>query len=273
MNFQLLDTLRRIKPVVLNISNFVTVQDVANGLSALGASPIMSEESAETEDIVQISQAIQLNFGAFTTEQVAHIKKTGQLGNQYQLPVVVDPVAVSSINYRHQIIPQLLQEFHADIIRGNTSEIATLGGFSWQAKGIDSADGKGDRRLIAMQTAQKYHCIIIMSGATDIITNGTAVTQITNGTPLLQVHVGSGDLLSSISAAFAAVSPHNLYQAAQMAALVVAVSGELAAQQQSTLGPGTFTAALLDELANINIQDLQQTAHYQTQEENNAATN
>ena len=75
MNFQLLDTLRRIKPVVLNISNFVTVQDVANGLSALGASPIMSEESAETEDIVRISQDIQLNFGAFTTEQVAHIKK------------------------------------------------------------------------------------------------------------------------------------------------------------------------------------------------------
>lgn len=59
MNFQLLDALRQIKPVVLNISNFVTVQDVANGLSALGVSPIMSEESAETEDIVQISQAIK----------------------------------------------------------------------------------------------------------------------------------------------------------------------------------------------------------------------
>lgn len=263
MDFQLLDNLRQANPVVLNISNFFTVQDVANGLSALGASPIMSEEIAETEDMIQISQAVQLNFGAFTKEQVAHIQKMGQLANQYHLPIVIDPVAVSSVAYRHRIIPQLLQEFHADIIRGNTGEIAALGGFEWQAKGIDSGEGQGNRVAIAQKTAQKYHCVVIMSGAIDIITDGKAVTKVHNGTSLLQVHVGSGDMLSSISAAFAAIASQNLYEAAQMATLVMGLSGELAANAQPNIGPGTFTACLLDKLAQIQVSDLTQYAKFE----------
>ena len=52
MQLSLLTQLRQQNPVVLNISNFVTVQDVANGLNAIGASPIMSEEVAEAEALV-----------------------------------------------------------------------------------------------------------------------------------------------------------------------------------------------------------------------------
>lgn len=47
MKIDLLDTLRKKNPIAFNISNFVTVQDVANGINALGASPIMSEEKTK----------------------------------------------------------------------------------------------------------------------------------------------------------------------------------------------------------------------------------
>ena len=42
MQLDLLDKLRAQNPVIFNIANFVTVQDVANAVNAIGASPIMS---------------------------------------------------------------------------------------------------------------------------------------------------------------------------------------------------------------------------------------
>ena len=63
MKIDLLDTLRKKNPIAFNISNFVTVQDVANGINALGASPIMSEEKNEAEPMVQMPTQSQLIWG------------------------------------------------------------------------------------------------------------------------------------------------------------------------------------------------------------------
>ena len=106
MEYELLSQLRQQNPVVLNISNFVTVQDVANGLNALGASPIMSQEIKETAAMVDIAQAVQLNLGAFTQTEVAHLRQMGITANQAQRPVVLDPVAVGAIAYRLQVAQQ-----------------------------------------------------------------------------------------------------------------------------------------------------------------------
>ncbi|MDF7638016.1 hydroxyethylthiazole kinase [Lactobacillus sp. ESL0791] len=262
MQLKLLDQLRQQNPVVLNISNFVTVQDVANGLNAIGASPIMSQEIAEAEPMVKMAGAVQLNLGTLTKVQIAQTLKAGELANQFHKPIVLDPVAVGAVNYRLEVAQKCLTAFHADIIRGNAGEVAALGGFTWNAKGIDAGEGSGNIDEIAKATAQKYHCVVISSGATDTITDGKKVVHVNNGTPLFQVHVGSGDMLSSITAAFAAISPDNLFEAAQTATLVFGAVGELVAQEHPEAGPGTFAVYLMDYLAKAQVADLEKIVSY-----------
>lgn len=247
MQINLLTTLRTQNPIVFNISNFVTVQDVANGINAIGASPIMSEEVKEAEEMVKISSAVVINLGAFTIPQLEQIKVVGQLANQYHKPLIIDPVAVGAVQFRLQAANQLLTDFQPDIIRGNAGEIAALAGIDWAAKGIDAGSGSGDLVEVAKKCAQVRNCVVILSGETDIITDGTQATKVYNGTPLFQLHVGSGDMLSSIVGAFSAVTT-DFYEAAQTACAVFATTGQLVAAQLDQPRPGTFAIQLMDEL-------------------------
>lgn len=128
MELQLLNTLRDHNPIVFNIANFVTVQDVANGLNALGASPIMSAEVQEAETMVQIAGAVCINLGTLTTTQIDQMRVVGKLANQYHKPVVLDPVAVGAVPYRKKVALELLADFQVDVIRGNAGEIAAWTG-------------------------------------------------------------------------------------------------------------------------------------------------
>ncbi|GAK47472.1 hydroxyethylthiazole kinase [Secundilactobacillus oryzae JCM 18671] len=262
MKLSLLNELRAQNPIVLNVSNFVTVQDVANGINAIGASPIMSEEIAKTEAMVKMSGAVALNLGAFTQDQVAHVRKMGQLANQYGKPVILDPVAVGAVAYRLGVAQSLLRDFQVSVIRGNAGEIAALAGIQWAAKGIDAGEGQGDLKAIARSAALKHNCVVILSGPTDFITDGTTVVTVKNGTPLFQLHVGSGDMLSSIVGAFAAVTD-DAFEAAQTACLVFGTTGQLVAEAIGAELPGTFTVKLMDQLHLVTTQEIEAVADYE----------
>ncbi|WP_137596830.1 hydroxyethylthiazole kinase [Paucilactobacillus kaifaensis] len=257
MQLELLDQLRQENPIVFNISNFVTVQDVANGINSIGASPIMSEEVKEAEELVQMSAAVALNLGAFTTQQIQQIRTVGQLANQYQKPLILDPVAVGAVKYRQNVVTGLLNDFQADIIRGNAGEIAALAGVDWHAKGIDAGSGEYDIASIAKLCAQKQQCVVILSGPIDVISDGKQVVKISNGTPLFQLHVGSGDMLTSIVGAFAAVST-DYFEVAQSACAVFATTGQLVAKHLNEELPGSFAVKLLDKLHLITVEQIQQ---------------
>ncbi|ETY75671.1 hydroxyethylthiazole kinase [Lactiplantibacillus fabifermentans] len=257
MDLSLLATLRAKNPIVFNIANFVTVQDVANSLNSIGASPIMSAEPQEAEAMVQIAGAVCLNMGTLTTAQVTQMQAVGQLANLHHKPVILDPVAVGAIPYRQQVAQDLLQTVKVDIIRGNAGEIAALAGIDWQARGIDAGSGQADLVQIAQACAVKQRCVVILSGPTDVITDGQQVIQVKNGTPLFQLHVGSGDMLSAMVAAFAAICPDQLLAAAQMACLTFAGTGELVASQMTANRPATFAIELIDKLSLVTAEELE----------------
>lgn len=261
MKLNLLTKLRETNPVVLNAANFVTVQDVANGLNALGASPIMSKEIAEADEMVQMASSLAINLGTLTKLQIEQISKLMQLAVRYQKTIVLDPVAVGAVKYRLDTANNLLANFPVSIIRGNVGEIAALGGFNWNAKGIDAGTGDENVDQITQETAKKFHCVVIASGATDTISDGQKTAHIYNGTPLFQAHVGSGDMLSSIVAAFAAICPDS-FEAAQTATLVFSATGELLAQEHTEVGPGTFSMYLMDYLAKISISQIENVAKF-----------
>ena len=148
------------------------------------------------------------------------------------------------------------------MIRGNAGEIAALADVDWQAKGIDAGEGTGDLVAIAQACAQKLNCVVILPGPTDVITDGTRVVKVMNGTPLFQVHVGSGDMLSSIVAAFCAVET-DYFEAAQTACLVFAAIGERVAQATPNLGAGSFSVQLMDGLQLTTTAQINAIAVYQ----------
>lgn len=244
-------TLRHESPLILNITNFVVANYVANGLLALGASPIMSNSIEEIEELSSLCQAVVINIGTVDSLQLEIMLKAGKKANQLGIPVVLDPVGVGATKYRKLAVHKLLQEINFTLIRGNAGEIAYLADATWQAKGVDAGKGDADLTEIAHTVASRYHCIVALSGEVDVVSNGIDLCKIYNGTPLFPKITGSGCLLGAVCAAYLHLnlSP---FQATITACTHYALAGEMAAKMISYNKTGQFYTALLDQLANID---------------------
>ena len=55
--------IKHTQPLILNLTNYVTMEWVANGLLSLGASPIMTNSIEEVGDLVSIAQGVVINIG------------------------------------------------------------------------------------------------------------------------------------------------------------------------------------------------------------------
>ena len=62
-----LENVKEKTPLIHNITNYVTVNDVANALLASGASPIMSDEPGDVYDITTICGGLNINIGTLNT--------------------------------------------------------------------------------------------------------------------------------------------------------------------------------------------------------------
>ena len=63
----------------------------------------------------------------------------GKTANNYNKPVILDPVGVFATKARIvNLLNKLLSEVKFDVIRGNISEIQFLGGLNVNGKGVDS---------------------------------------------------------------------------------------------------------------------------------------
>lgn len=262
MKIDLLDTLRKKNPIAFNISNFVTVQDVANGINALGASPIMSEEKNEAEPMVQMADSVTINLGAFTEGQLDQISAVTAFANKYKKPIIIDPVAVGAVEYRKERCNELLDQIDVAVIRGNAGEIAALADVEWNAKGIDAGEGSGNLEEIAKKLAKKRNCVVVESGKTDIITDGDAVIRIFNETDLFKLHAGSGDMLSSTIGCFCGIE-HDYFEAAQTATAIFDVAGEVVAKAMDKPLAGSFGVRLIDELHLIDTKTVEKNANFE----------
>ena len=65
-----LKIVREKKPLIHNITNYVTVNDVANILLACGGSPIMADDPMEVEEITSICQGLNINIGTLQQHTV-----------------------------------------------------------------------------------------------------------------------------------------------------------------------------------------------------------
>lgn len=256
MEFSLLTQMREQNPLVHNITNIVAAHFTANGLLAVGASPIMANEIGEMADMAAICEALLINIGTLQKNTIESMLAAGKAANARGIPVVLDPVGVAATPLRRETVAQLLQEVKFAAIRGNVAEMGFIAGNAWQGKGVDAGQGDGNAAQIAAVVAQQYHCIAAVSGKTDYVSDGITTYAVENHTPLFPKITASGCLLGGVMAAFLATAAADPLSAVVEACTVYAVAGEMAAQGLESHQSGTFGVKLIDSLARITVQDV-----------------
>lgn len=243
---ELITRLRTNRPLILNVTNYVTMDFVANGLLSLGASPIMTQAVQEIDDLLRITQGIVINIGTLNEAFIALCEQVLHAANHLGIPVTLDPVGVGASRYRTETCRNLLERFRFSIIRGNASEIMALSGLSHTSKGVDSSTDTAHALESAQYLASHYDLVVAVSGKTDVIADARRVQQFEGGSPLMPMVTGSGCLLTAVISAFDAV--HNdRYDAVSAALIFYGVCGEIAASQAK--GPGSFRMHFMDALS------------------------
>jgi hydroxyethylthiazole kinase len=246
--YALLERVRLDAPLVHNITNYVVMNTTANALLAVGASPAMVHAVDEVEDFVSISRALVVNIGTLSEPWVDAMRRAVARAGERGVPWVLDPVGAGATAYRTRVAGELAASRPA-VIRGNASEIRALGGATGRTKGVDSTDRSDDAVDAAMALATALGTVVAVTGATDYITNGTAVRSVANGDALMARITGMGCTATALVGAFCAVERDALV-AATAALAVLGVAGELAAVRSA--GPASMQMNILDALYTLD---------------------
>ncbi|MFH1225180.1 MAG: hydroxyethylthiazole kinase [Candidatus Diapherotrites archaeon] len=247
-----LETLRAHKPLVHHITNWVTIYDCANAVRAIGALPVMAHAPEEAAEMSGISSALVLNIGTLTAELVDSMVLAGKAANKKNIPVVLDAVGAGATKMRTDKVLELLRTVRVSVLKGNAGEIATLAGASAEVRGVESAGVKGDIKTIACGLSGKQNCVVVVTGKEDMVfspSHSAHSYSILNGHEMMGNVVGTGCISASLIGCFAAVEP-DAGKASAAALSCFGIAGELAAKKAG--GPGTYLAALLDELSALD---------------------
>ncbi len=253
---ELINDLKRVReqsPLVHNITNYVVMNNTANALLAVGASPVMAHSVDEVEDMVKIASSLVINIGTLSKKWVKAMLLANKAAHKKGIPVVLDPVGAGATPYRNEVCAKIMEEHCPKIIRGNASEILSLSLPSTNTKGVDSLDKAEDTIEFAKDLAYNYKSIIVISGAVDHITDGIRVVKIKGGSPLMARVTGLGCTSTAIIGAFAAINP-DPFKAAIHAMRVMKIAGEIAAE--TAKGPGSMQLQFLDVLYNLSDEDI-----------------
>lgn len=193
------------------------VQCLTNTVAAAGATP------EEAGDFARRAAGVLVNMGTPTAVRGATDTNT---------PWVLDPVGAGVLGHRTRFLRSLLADATLaapTAIRGNTAEIAALGG----------------ARALAADT-----------GPVDLIVSPGRETRLTSGDPLLTRVSGTGCALGAVCAAYLGLGgdPHDAVLAAHAH---LGAAAQIAAR--SATEPGSFAAAWLDavhHLTSAEIADL-----------------
>ena len=249
-----LELIRKKSPLIHNITNLVVMNNTANGLLAIGASPVMAHSLHEVADMTKISSALVLNIGTLDTNQIQAMEKSAQMAKQLNIPIVFDPVGAGATPYRDECCKYIIEKCSPTIIRGNASEIMAIQNTQTQTKGVDSTFKSADALNAAKLLAKETKAIVVVSGNIDYITDGQKVEKVTNGHPMMEKVTGMGCTATAIIASFAAINS-NPFLAAAHGMVVMGIAGEIAAGYSK--GNGSLQMNFLDELYQLTGETLQ----------------
>lgn len=255
-----IDHVRESEPLIHCITNYVTVNDCANALLACGASPIMTDEPEDVEDIVSICSGLVINIGTLNERSIKAMQLAGARSAQLHHPIVLDPVGAGASRLRTETACQLLDTLPMAVIRGNMSEIKALVGASAATRGVDvnPDDVTTEENLVqnaefARSLAAKTGAVVAITGAIDIVADSETAYAVRNGSPLMGKMTGAGCVLTCLVAAFVAANPQEPLEAALAAVVCEGLAGQIAANRMTGLdGNASFRTYLIDALSKLD---------------------
>ena len=242
-----LNQIRAASPLIHCITNYVTVNDVANVLLAIGARPIMADDPEEVEEITTLCAGLCLNIGTLNARTIPSMLAAGKRARALGHPVVLDPVGAGASRLRTATALRILEEVRPTLIRGNISEVRTLAVGTGTTQGVDAntADAVTEENLAAAAEllrafAARTEAIVAVTGAIDLLTDGETCYAVRNGRAEMSRVTGTGCQLSALTAAALAAVPVRPLDAALTAVVLMGVAGEIA---WSRMGAGDGNAA------------------------------
>ena len=267
----MLENVRAKSPLVHNITNYVTVNDVANVLLAAGGSPIMSDDADDVEDITSICGGLNINIGTLNKNTIPSMFLAGKKANALGHIVLLDPVGAGASRLRTDTANRLMQEVRFDAVRGNISEIKTLCTGSGSTKGVDAdaVDAVTEANLddgvaLVKAFAKQTGCIIAVTGAIDLVSDGARCWCIRNGRAEMSRITGTGCQLSALMTAFLVANPDRKLDAAAAAVCMMGLAGEIGwANMQPGDGNSTYRSRIIDAIFNMTGDTLEEGAKYE----------
>ena len=266
-----MDNVRKNVPLVHNITNYVTVNDVANILLACGGSPIMSDEPEDVEDITSVCGGLNINIGTLHQSSIEGMLLAGKKANELGHPVLLDPVGAGASRLRTDTALRIMKEIKLTVIRGNISEIKTLAYGSGTTKGVDAdvADAGTEETLndaiaFVKNFARKKRCIIAVTGAIDLVSDGEICYVIRNGRPEMGKITGTGCQLSGMMTAYVTANQEKPLEAAASAVCIMGLAGEIGwSRMQEGDGNATYRNRIIDAVYQMTGEDLERGAKYE----------
>ncbi len=266
-----LENVRKNVPLVHNITNYVTVNDVANVILACGGSPIMSDEPEDVEDITTICGGLNINIGTLNKRSIEGMHRAGKKAGELHHVILLDPVGAGASVLRTDTANDLMKEIHFTAIRGNISEIKTLALGSGTTKGVDAdvADAVTEDNLdnairFVKNFASQTGSIVAITGAIDLVSDDKRCFVIRNGRPEMGKITGTGCQLSGMMTAFLVANPDALLEAAAAAVCTMGLSGEIGwSHMQKGDGNSTYRNRIIDAVFNMTGEMLDRGAKYE----------
>ncbi len=251
---ELRERVKKNRPLVHHITNYVVMNSTANVTLAIGASPIMAHAHDEMEAMQAFSGALNINIGTLDEYWIESMLKAGKAASANGTPVILDPVGSGATELRTNTTRKILDEVDVKVVRGNASEIMSLSASDFKIQGVDSLETVESAKEGAMALASELGKVIAITGKIDFITDGKTSYTVSNGDPMFGNVTGTGCAATTVISAFNAVEENALI-ATTTALAFYGLAGEVAAKNSD--GPGSFQVALYDALYSLEKTDIE----------------
>lgn len=239
---------RQAAPLIHNITNLVVQNDAADAIAAVGGVQMTLHAPEEACEVASIADALTVNVGTPDTDWIQAADIAVRTIRERGRPWLLDPVAVGLSGYRTDVIERLLAQ-RPTVIKANASEALALARTGAAGRAADSRHTVGEAVDAAKRLAREYDCVVVVTGACDLITDGVMAVRLSNGDPMMGRMIGSGCMLSSVLGCFLAVADAP-FDAALAGLAHFSIAGEVAAANAG--GPGTLKPLLIDVLYNLD---------------------
>jgi hydroxyethylthiazole kinase len=235
----ILARLRTKGPRVHCITNAVAQSFTANALLAAGAVPSMTIAPDEIAEFVARAHALLVNLGTLDRERREAAEIAIEKAIDERRPWVLDPVFADRsrqrVAFARTVVARKPWSVHL-----NDAEFTALAGTAPTDAALE-------------RYALDRRCVIALTGATDVVTDGGRRAKIANGAPVMSRVTAMGCAGAAVVAACLAVEA-DPWTATAAGLLTFAVAGECAAARAR--GPGSFAVEMLDALAGLDRETL-----------------